>query len=300
MMPHLTEIYHIQVETTVYTGASKKILLKAIENIYDTLLELEMHERVAPPLLVIGQSPGPEHIEWKAHRDALVSRLWKETKIMDPINPTSNITHPFIAILSYAKGKKSIPRMFRHIDNEQRVTILTMIVVHLDLLSVVKSGVYHQDEIQLPASVREEIDVFAQTVLPPLLGYVSDAPLSIVIGLLSILLERVDVIFISKTKVGLAFLTMFTSRAEIIKQSGHATEEELVQWSQTYDRLFAALEPHFLECFPPPSNFVDDVYVWQFLASMAVGANVGQQHRLVGAVRCVFALGYSGFGLLLW
>lgn len=72
---------------TVFTGADKKALLKAIENIYDTLLELEMHERVPPPPLAIGQHPGVEHIEWKSRRDLLVVQLWREMKIMDPIDP---------------------------------------------------------------------------------------------------------------------------------------------------------------------------------------------------------------------
>lgn len=269
---------------TVFTGANKKALLRAIENIYDTLLDLEMHERVIPPPLAMGQPPAVEHIEWKPRRDGLVDKLWREMKIMEPIDPNSSSTHPFIAILSYAKGKKAIPRIFRHIDPEQRVTILTMIVVHLDILDVVKSGIYHANETSLPTSVREEIEIFAQTVLPPLLGYVSEAPLHIVIGLLGILLERVDVIFIAKTKIGLAFLTMFTSRAEIIKQSGPVDPVELANWSKTYDRLFETLEPHFLECFPP-ANFVDDVYMWQFLASMAVGATALQQQRLVAAVK---------------
>ncbi|KAF8414560.1 topoisomerase II-associated protein PAT1 [Terfezia claveryi] len=269
---------------TVYTGANKKALLRAIENIYDTLLDLEMHERVIPPSPAMGQPLAVEHIEWKPRRDGLVDKLWREMKIMEPIDPNSSSTHPFIAILSYAKGKKAIPRIFRHIDPEQRVTILTMIVVHLDILDVVKSGIYHENETSLPTSVREEIEVFAQTVLPPLLGYVSEAPLHIVIGLLGILLERVDVVFVAKTKIGVAFLTMFTSRAEIIKQSGTVDPVELANWSKTYDRLFETLEPHFLECFPP-ANFVDDVYMWQFLASMAVGATALQQQRLVAAVK---------------
>lgn len=268
---------------TVYTGANKKALLRAIENIYDTLLDLEMHERAIPPPLALGQPP-VEHIEWKSKQDRLVDKLWEEMKILAPIDPNSSSTHPFIAILSYTKGKKAIPRIFRHIDPEQRVTILTMIVVHLDILNVVKSGIYHENETSLPTSVREEIETFTQTVLPPLLGYVSEAPLHIVIGILGILLERVDVIFISKAKIGLAFLTMFTSRAEIIKQSGPVDPAELANWSMTYDRLFETLEPHFLECFPP-ANFVDDVYVWQFLASMAVGATALQQQRLVAAVK---------------
>lgn len=268
---------------TVHTGANKKLLLRAIENIYDTLLDLEMHERVLPPSLVMGQHPGVEHVTWKAKRDTLVDKLWQEMKIMEPIDPNATTTHPFIAILSFTKGKKSIPRIFRHIDPEQRITILTVIAVHLDVLDVVKSGIYHANETSLPTFIREEIELFAQTVLPPLVGYISEASLPIVTGLLSLLLDRVDVAFISRSKIGLAFLTCLASRAEIIRQA-RVDHPELEPWTQAYDKLFETLAAHFLECFPP-ANFVDDVYVWQFLASMAVGASLLQQQRLVAAVR---------------
>jgi len=55
---------------------------------------------------------------------SLNQKLWNELKVMEPIVSGSTIPHPFIAFLSYAKGKKAIPRIFRHIDQEQRVTIL--------------------------------------------------------------------------------------------------------------------------------------------------------------------------------
>lgn len=181
--------------------------------------------------------------------------------------------------------KRAIPRIFRHLNPEQRVTILTMIVVHLDVLDVVRHGVYPPGATQLPSAAREEIDMFANNVLPPLLSYVYEAPLSIVVGLLGLLLERVDIVLISRTKIGIAFLTMFFSRAELLKQSGRADEKELQDWQLIYNRFFDALQGHWMDCFPPSGRFVDDQYVWQFLASMAVGASEIQQRELVGAVK---------------
>lgn len=163
--------------------------------------------------------------------------------------------------------------------------IVTMIVAHLDVLDVVKGGLYHANETQLPSAVREEIDLFCQTILPPLLQYISDAPLNLVVGLVGMLLERVDLPLCSQTKLGLQFLTMFLSRGEIIKESGQADEAELANWNLIYDKLFAKLIPHLHSCFPPASNFVDDQYVWQFLASIAVGATMLQQQALVEAVK---------------
>ena len=160
-----------------------------------------------------------------------------------------------------------------------------MIVVHLDHLDVIKHGHYLPGEPDLPRAARDEIELFSQTVFPCLLGYVAEAPINIIIGLLGILLERVDVVFISQTKLGLAFLTMFASRAEIIRQTGQADAAELVKWNQTYNRLFTVLEDHIIDLFPPSEVKTDDVYVWQFLASMAVGASMHQQQKLVTAVK---------------
>jgi DNA topoisomerase 2-associated protein PAT1 len=181
--------------------------------------------------------------------------------------------------------KRAIPRVFRHLDQEQRLTVLTMIVVHLDILDVVKHGIYRPDETQLPSAHREEIETFANHVLPPLLGYMYEATFQVVYGLLKLMLDRVDVQPVSMTKIGLSFLTMFLSRAELLKQSGHLSEHEAMEWQNVYDRLFTTLNGHWNDCFPPNGKFVDDQYVWQFLASMAVGANMQQQQTLVAAVK---------------
>lgn len=268
-------------------SADRKSLLRIVENVYDALLEVEVYERDSSKLQVqFPSGPPPEVVqEWEEKREQLTENLFKAMKVLEPIDPTSRTRHPFIAILSFAKMKRAIPRIFRHLNPEQRVTILTMIVVHLDVLDVVRKGVYRPDEPQLPSATREEIDLFVNNVLPPLLGYMYDAQLTIAVGLLGLLLDRVDVHLISRTKIGLAFLTMFFSRAEIVKQSGKADEQELQHWQNVYDRFFETLQGHWMDCFPPSGRFVDDQYVWQFLASMAVGANEHQQRALVGAVK---------------
>src|SRR5215470_6572823 len=96
---------------------------------------------------------------------------------------SSATPHPFIAILSHGKGKKAIPRIFRHIDEQERITVLTMIVVHLDSLSVIAHAVASPEEPLSPA-VREEVELFSHSVIPALFGHISESPLNIVIGLL--------------------------------------------------------------------------------------------------------------------
>jgi DNA topoisomerase 2-associated protein PAT1 len=145
-------------------------------------------------------------------------------------NFSSPVPHPFIAFLSFGKGKKAVPRIFRLIDNDQRVTIMTMIVVHIGVLDVVRRGQLRPGERQLPSAVRDEVELFSQAVLPSLFSYVSEAELNIIIGLLGILLDSADVQRVARSKVGLGILAMLLSRAELIKQSDDAPEDDWSQW----------------------------------------------------------------------
>ncbi|KKK27137.1 topoisomerase II associated protein [Aspergillus rambellii] len=271
---------------TYLSLSDRKSILTNIENVYNTLMEMEDMERTMPPppdetdLEAIQQ-----HLEWRQKVRALNQKLWQELKVMEPIVPSSNTPHPFIAFLSYPKGKKAIPRIFRHIDQEQRVTILTMIVVHLDSLDVVRQALPVPGETQPPLAVREAIDLFSQAVMPSLLGYVNEAPFNIIIGLLGLVIAQTHVQFIAKTRIGLGVLTMLLSRAEIVKEAGQASERDWQQWVEKFNVLFDTLEPIFGDIFPSAINAGDDMYVWQFLAATGIGASPEQQQRLVIAVK---------------
>ena len=278
---------HRKVPQATLSSTDRKAILKNIEAVYRTLMQMEDHERHLPP------PPGEEsdagaiqqHMEWRQKMQQLNGSLWAELKVMEPINPESPIPHPFIALLSYAKGKKAIPRIFRHLDQEQRLTILTMIVIHLGLLDVIRLAQLQDGEQQLPAAVREEVELFSQAVMPSLFGYVNEAPLHIVVGLLGLILDRVNVQIVARTKVGLGILTMLVSRAELIKQAGGVSEVDWSQWNSCYDRLFDLLEPVLGHIFPGSINSGEDMYVWQFLAAIGIGASPEQQQRLVIAVK---------------
>ena len=53
----------------------------------------------------------------------------------------------------------------------------------------------------------------------------------------------------------------------------------------TYNRFFDILEPTLPFIFPGTVNTGEDVYVWQFLAAIGIGASPDQQQRLVMAVK---------------
>ncbi|RUP40899.1 topoisomerase II-associated protein PAT1-domain-containing protein [Jimgerdemannia flammicorona] len=242
---------------------------------------------------------------------------------MTPI--THSFPHPFISIISISKGKKLLPRVARHCHPDQILTMLTMLVANFEFLDVCRTPVLFDPVTGLVNSVAADAaELFMNTIVPPMLAFVVEAPFRIVIGLMALFLDRNDVVWVARSKVGatsleylsshshqlptlahagLAFLTMFLSRAEMLKQGAGALQamplpeqRELTQWQELYTRLFATLQTHFLSLFPPVvpvtalpalAAAADDMYVWQFLAAMAVGASMEQQHVLVTEVRCL-------------
>lgn len=265
----------------------RKIVLKSIEAVFTTLMKMEDQERHMPP------PPSSEsdialieaHATWRQAQQELGEQLWRELKVMEPIVPDSRVLHPFISFLSYPKGKKAIPRIFRQIDPEKRLTILTMIVVHLNVLDVIRHVQLGATENRTSIAAREQVELFAQTVMPSLFAYVNEAPLQIVIGLLGLILDRANMQAIARSKIGLSILTMLISRAELVKQADSPSDEEWEQWLSLYNRFFDAVEPLLSGIFPGSINDGQDVYVWQFLAASGIGASPDQQQRLVVAVK---------------
>jgi DNA topoisomerase 2-associated protein PAT1 len=157
----------------------------------------------------------------------------------------------------------------------------------LDSLDVVRDAYPAAEGTPLSQKVKEEVELFNQAVMPPLFSFVNEAPLGIVIGMLGLIVDRVHVQSVLRTKIGLSILTMLISRAELVAQSLPETDEDKAQWQDLYARLFDLIEPVLPSIFPADTSVsaADDVYVWQFLAAMGVGASPEQQQRLVLGVK---------------
>lgn len=231
--PDLTETNRTnsgRVKTHSLVGGDRKTTLTDIENVYDTLMKVEQHAQHIPPPLD-ADDINPElsglHDDWLATANALNQRLWQQLKVHEPIGATT--VHPFIAFLSFSKGKKAIPRVFRHITEEQRTTILTMIIVHLDQLDVVRQALVQPGELQPSASIREDVELFSSAVMPPLFTFLNDAGIHIVSGILG-LICTINVSLIARTRIGVSMLTMILSRAELIRQAGNFSEQEWNSW----------------------------------------------------------------------
>ena len=160
-----------------------------------------------------------------------------------------------------------------------------MIVVHLDALSVISQAIATPDE-PLSAAVREEVELFSQTVLPPLFAHLSESPLNITVGLLGLILDRTNLQVVARSRIGLSLLTILISRAELLKQAASETDPaDWEQWTVLYNRLFDMVEPVLPFIFPGSINDTEDMYIWQYLAAMGVGASPEQQQRLVLGVK---------------
>lgn len=254
------------------TGILKQDTLQSLEDIYAVLLEIESIERSATP------------DEGKIKE--LLERLWDLVQVQE--HGESKETQPFILMLAHDKGKKLIPRLFRHLDSTQRLTVLTRIVAHIDCLDVIKNGSYvtangTTDITAVNAKSRESIELFTQTVLPPLVQLISDSSFDVVIGLLDIMIQNQHILPAAFTKVGLAILTVLISRAELLNQEGSVSGADSESWKYCFETLFSRVRGHMASLFPPRT--VEDSYVWHFLAALALAAKLDSQRVIVDEVR---------------
>lgn len=252
-------------------------LLSAIESVYAILLDIESKERGRAREV---EEAGGNDDEWRAEMHALVERLWTHLEVLAPVDADGN--QPFVMMLRHDKAMKVIPRIFRHLDQKQRLTMLTRIVAHIDSLDVVRDGAYVDDN-DLRAKARESVELFSQTVLPSLVHFVSESAYDVIVGLLEILLNSKDIVHVAKTKIGLALLTVLISRAELLNQDEGVDSQDQHNWQQTFNVLFSRLQGHLSSLFPPRT--VDNSYVWHFLASLALAAKLEHQRVMVDEVR---------------
>ncbi|KKA28892.1 hypothetical protein TD95_004155 [Thielaviopsis punctulata] len=266
----------------------RKAVLRNIEKVYETLMKMEDHSRQMPrpPMPGSGIDEAEfqaKHAEWSEKAQSLNSTLWEALKVHEPIGATA--VHPFIAFLSFNKGKKAIPRVFSFASVEQRTTILTMIVYHLDKLDVVAGAQMDSDETALNAALRENIELFSTTVMPSLFRFLNESDLNIVDGLLDLISASINLDLIARTRIGTSMLTLILSSAELLKQGGSGNPALWAKWDKTFGGFFDKLSPSLPYIFPRSVVSGEDIYVWQLLAAIGVSASPEQQQRLVLSVK---------------
>ncbi|ORX43994.1 hypothetical protein DM01DRAFT_1340550 [Hesseltinella vesiculosa] len=289
----------------------RRRLLNTVESLYSKILELEQMRRQGPARSRRDDDEEQERKleEWNEQYSVKVQQLWDSLHIMED---NKEQTPLLVAVLTVNKGKKLIPRIIRPLTHDQNLSILSVILAHFSQLQVCRPVIYPGTQVASTEDAQrfvsyEDMDLFMNATAPALLSFITEAPMKVVIALTRLLMEKNDIRYVAQTKPGLAFLTMLLSRAEILKQGGGALHgyappsvEELSLWQDVYTALFQALQGRFASIFPAvyylvPSNpsmdmnqlllNIDDMYIWQFLAAIAVGASMEQQHVLVTEVR---------------
>jgi len=212
-------------------GFNRREVLRDIERVYNTLLKMEDHDRKMPPPATNEQDLdlAQRNTEWRETAQDLNTQLWQELKVHEPISEDRNVIHPFIAILSFPKGQKLMDRVFRHTTHEQRATILTMIIYNLDRLDIVRGARIDAGDMRLNAALRESIELFSATVMGVMFTFMSELDVSVVTGVLGIMLH-LNMELVSRTRIGVAMLTMILSRAVNLKQSNLGSAEEWHTW----------------------------------------------------------------------
>ncbi|KAF8449234.1 topoisomerase II-associated protein PAT1 [Boletus edulis BED1] len=307
---------------------TRREVLVAIESLYDCVLNIEQLRRNQP-----FEEDDEAVAAWQEDYESLVEEIWVGLNVLVPLETSD--PHPFISLLTTAKGKRILPRLSRHIQPARMLTLLTLLVACFSQLDVVKyahlldlpEDSHLHTQSRTPSSngdanppdrdeVERQTQAFLGSVLQSILPVVAKAELRLIAGLLGLLLDRSDVVMIAQTRPGIAILTLFMSRVEIIKQgmsgipeSEVLTPEDAEQWQLMFDHLFQLLAPHFLLLFPstrralqlaatptqhnvhgrmPPQSpgaEMLDQPVWQFLAALALHASTEQQSTLVAGLR---------------
>jgi DNA topoisomerase 2-associated protein PAT1 len=117
------------------------------------------------------------------------------TKISNP--------HPFVSLITLAKGKKLLPRLLRNVAPARLNLFLTLIVACYGQLDVVRDAplLDRLEDTPQKREVERETDAFVASVVPLLMGLVKNAPLRLVSGLVGLLFEAGDLTTIAQTKV---------------------------------------------------------------------------------------------------
>ncbi|KAF8316541.1 hypothetical protein DL93DRAFT_2077752 [Clavulina sp. PMI_390] len=175
---------------------SKIQALMTIEAMYDAILDIEQLKRDQPP-------PNAEEaaqIAWLEKYNALVDKVWLESKIMVPVEVTP---HPFISLLEPAKGKRLLPRFVSHLDGKRAQLFFTLFVVCYKQLDVVRMSpiLDYPDTTPDKLEVEKQTDLFGNTVIQACEGVVRKAELRFVSGILGLLLDAGDVPVLANTLV---------------------------------------------------------------------------------------------------
>ncbi|KAK0467322.1 topoisomerase II-associated protein PAT1 [Desarmillaria tabescens] len=246
---------------------TRREILTCLEDLHDLVLKAEQLKQ---------EEPLPEeaqiYAEWEHEYSGVVDQMWNQLKVMVPI--ATSDPHPFISLLSVAKGKRVLSRLARHFDNQQMLTMLTLLIACFNQLDVFRQAPLLDTLEDTPerVEVERQTNAFLSNVLHSIVSVISNGSLRLVTGLLGLLLDRNNVSEVAQTQPGLSLLTLFLTRVQVIKEGAAVLENELPTVEDANQWRTIAVD-------------IIDRPVWQFLAALALHALPEQQPILVHSLR---------------
>ena len=86
-----------------------------------------------------------------------------------------------------------IGRAFRHCTPEQTLTMVTLLVASLNSMDVCRPNI--------TADGLAQIEQFLNNVMPVVVACISDVPLAVLVGLMNVLLDKCNLVWLSRSKV---------------------------------------------------------------------------------------------------
>ena len=132
-----------------------------------------------------------------------VSKLWDDLQVLVPLETSD--PHPFVSLMMPAKGKKLLPRVMRHFNEQQQLTTVTLlvacyseldVVVHANALNTLDESLEYQE-------VDRQTHAFMASVFQVVLQALLNAPLPVMSRLMAVLLSHNVIVALCKTGVSL-------------------------------------------------------------------------------------------------
>ncbi|WAR60350.1 hypothetical protein PtB15_9B289 [Puccinia triticina] len=243
-------------------------ILMSLERLYSTVLEVEQLRRTQPSAQSLEMEDGKSQLdEWEAQYESQKDKIWKQLRVLDPLGISH--PHPFVSLISVPKGKRVLPRVMRLLNREQSLQVLTLLVATFETVDVVSDArmldlpsdsSFSSDQRSRP-EIELETELFMNCVVAPMMAVINEISLDLVTGLVSLLMARNDLMQIARSKAGIAFLTLFLSRAELLRsvpslESNEQNEpttpshESISRWQGVFNQLFHYLSSDFPSLFP--------------------------------------------------
>jgi hypothetical protein len=200
--------------------------------------------------------------------DQVKKELWR---LITDSNAPIDSPEPLVCALNYRKGLHIIGRVLDILDTAQNLGYFSILFKRLECSDVCNI---------ILGKKTNQVEEFMNNILPALTAVFGESSFRTVCSLIQIILERHNLIWLAGSRVGLVIMTMILSRAEILKQGSNGLKEENNAWEEIYNFIFLSFQNQFPELFKHNVEPEDEVFIWQFLSAMAVGAS-GLDHQRI-------------------